>query len=82
MSGASTRKGFSDTEEGRAIRAQLQAMVTSSGYITDSSYSANTSLYPDNRISFVDRHMEYLAKHPSVDASQYVVNIKLMTKAR
>ena len=80
MASAKSRKDFPNTEEGKEVKTQLQQMVESNTYNTCSSYSANTSLYPDNLIPFVDKHMEYLINHPMIEANQYLSNIKLMTR--
>jgi hypothetical protein len=77
-----TRKGFIDTQEGRDAKQMLQSMVGDSAYNTSSSYSTNSLLYPDNLIPFVDKHMNYLINHPSLEAGKYLANIKLITKLR
>jgi hypothetical protein len=77
-----SRAAFFDTEEGEKIKQELQQMADSSLYNTEASYSINSSLYPDNLIPFVDKHMNYLINHPSLDANKYVANIRLMTRVR
>lgn len=76
------RNDFFDSEEGKEIRKQLQAMAMNDAFSTASSYSANTTLYPDNLIPFVDKHMNYLKGHPNLDASKYVDNVRLMVRIR
>jgi hypothetical protein len=76
------RKTFLDTEEGKNIKRELQRMVDSDLYNTTASYSVNGLLYPDHLIPFVDKHINYLIHHPSVEASKYLANIRLMTKVR
>lgn len=61
---------------------ELIAMVQGSVYITDPSFSANNTKYPDNLIPFVDKHMDYIRRHPTTDPHQYIANLKLMTKMR
>jgi len=78
----STRTGFFDTQEAKDIRQRFQGMADSSSYNTESSYSANGILHPDNLISFVDRHMNYLNSHPMLDAEMYLKNVRLMTLIR
>ncbi|HVA10721.1 MAG TPA: hypothetical protein VNG32_00965 [Candidatus Dormibacteraeota bacterium] len=77
-----SRNGFFDTEVGKEIRQELQQMADNSSYNTASSYSANSRLYPDNLIPFVDKHMNYLINHPILEANKYLANIKLMTRRR
>ena len=76
------RSDFVDTEEGREIMLELQQMTSSSQYTTASAYSPNSLLHPDNRISFEDKHMDYIINHPALDARVYLANIKLMTRVR
>jgi hypothetical protein len=82
MAVLNTRRDFANTEEGKEIKARLQEMEDSLSYSTTSSYSANTLLYPDNLITFADKHMDYLSKHPALDANKYLANIRLMTRVR
>jgi hypothetical protein len=77
-----TRSGFLDSQEGLAIRQKLQFMMSDKTYNTQSSYSANSLQYPDNTISFVDKHMNYLNVHPKLDARMYIANLRLMTRVR
>lgn len=82
MATQKTRKDFIETQEGKGVKQILQQMVGDSTYNTAPSYSTNDQLYPDNLIPFVDRHMSYLISHPTVEASKYLANIKLMTRVR
>jgi hypothetical protein len=77
-----TRKGFLDTKEGKEIKSHFQRMIDDNSYSTASSYTANSILYPDNLIPFVDKHMDYLISHPLLEASKYLANIKLITRLR
>jgi hypothetical protein len=76
------RSDFFDSEEGVDIREQLRLMTTDNKYNTTSTFSTNNELYPDNLIPFVDKHMNYLNVHPKLDATQYLANIRLMTRVR
>lgn len=82
MSTASKKINFIDSDEGQATRQQLLDMVADDAYMTDSSYSANGALYPDNLIPFVDKHMEYLRSHPTTNPQQYLSNLRLVTRLR
>lgn len=77
-----TRVTFFETEEGKDIKLKLQQMNESGLYNTTSSYSANSMLYPDNLIPFVDKHMNYINAHPKLEISKYLANLKLMTRIR
>lgn len=46
------------------------------------SFSANTTLYPDGQMPFVDKHIAYLMDHPKLDPEQYLANLRLMLKRR
>lgn len=82
MSSYKKKPDFFDTEEGDNARAILTAMVKDASYSTESSYSADAENYPDGQIPFVAKHMAYLRNHPSTDPSQYLSNLKLMTRIR
>jgi hypothetical protein len=77
-----SRRAFFETEEGLEIKKQLQSIAENVIYNTGPSYSANSEMYPDHRIPFVDKHMNYLISHPSLDADKYLANIRIMTKVR
>jgi hypothetical protein len=62
------------------IRMQLLLMVQDTTYNTGSTYSADGERYPDNLIPFVDKHMNYLYSHPTMDPVQYLGNLRLMTR--
>ena len=69
-------------EEYYQLEQVLKLMVDDNLYSTQSSYSCRNDLYPDNLIPFVEKHLEYLRKHPNIDPNQYLSNLKLMTKKR
>lgn len=77
-----TRSGYLESAEANATRQILRFMMISDKYNTESSYSTNSSRYPDNVIPFVDKHMNYLNVHPKLDASMYIANLRLMTRRR
>lgn len=64
------------------IELQLKEIQQDTAYNTQSTYSANSNLYPDNKMSFVAKHMAYLKAHSSLDPEQYIANLRLMTKIR
>jgi hypothetical protein len=73
---------FFVSEEGMEIKRILNSMTMDDSYNTDSSYSANSVLYPNNLIPFVDKHMNYLYTHPSTNPQHYISNLRLVTKIR
>lgn len=77
-----TRANFANTDEGREIRRELQEIADSNMYNTPSVYSPDSARYPDNRMPFVDKQMNYLIKYPQLDARLYMSDIKNTTKLR
>ncbi len=82
MPTAKKRINFFESEEGLEIERILREMALNTAYNTDASYSANSTLYPNNLIPFVAKHMSYLNAHPSTDPQHYISNLRLMTKVR
>lgn len=68
------------TEE--EIRIVLGKMEASTTYQTEISYSANVALYPDNVMSFTDKHTAYIKAHPALKPEHYLANLKLKTRKR
>lgn len=75
------KSSFNNEQEIADTRALLLAMVEDGGFNTTGSYSANSTLYPDNVIPFVDKHIQYLSTH-TLNPHQYLSNLRLMTKIR
>lgn len=75
-------KSFLDSQECRDIRDVLEQMELDSSYNTESSYSADSLTYPDNRMPFIDKHMNYFNTHPKIEASTFLANLKLKTRKR
>lgn len=76
------RSNFVESEEGIDIIRILEEMMANSSYNTVSIYNANSLLYPDNRMSFVAKHVSYLNAHPNLDPKTYIANLQLMTRIR
>ena len=76
------KPNFFDTEQGLELEEALRNMTVDVAFNTESSYSADSVRYPDNVISFVQKHKSYLIAHPAVDPSAYVANLRLMTRLR
>ena len=74
------RINFFESEEGVLAMNVLRGMMVDETFNTDSSFSSNADSYPDNLITFVDKHMTYLNTHPNIDPRQYVSNLRLMTR--
>lgn len=77
-----SRPGFLDTIEGKEIQRKLQLMTDDASYNTESSYTANGTLYPDNLMPFVDKHITYLISHPLLNPNEYLANVRLLTRLR
>lgn len=76
------RPNFYESDQAEWVKTTLIEMESDLKYNTDSSYSANSEKYPDHQISFVDKHMAYLQAHPDVIPTQYIANLKLISKLR
>ena len=72
-------KDFLTSAEGIAAHADLVAMEKDKGYKTVATYSPASE---NGHLSFIDKHMNYLSSHASVNAAQYVSNLRLITKIR
>ena len=76
MANAQSRQAFIRSEEGKVLRDELEAMVKSRKY--------NTRLYSltsdPKGVHFIEKHMNYMSSHPTMDHMQYVSNLRLMTK--
>ncbi len=77
-----TKQAVSQRLLDEQVREKLMAMEHDTSLTTTNSYSANSELYPDHRIPFVEKHLDYLHNHPRVDSGQYLANLRLMLKIR
>ncbi len=82
MSTYKKRPDFFTTPEGVRFKHALEQMVADKTCNTRSSFSTNTELYPDHNIPFVNKHMEYIRNHPSVNPNHYLANLRLMIRVR
>jgi hypothetical protein len=73
---------LNDSAEGAYVQHELQLMDGDSAFNTNPSYSANTKLYANNSVTFVQKHMTYLNNNPQVDAVMYLSNLRLITRIR
>ena len=76
------RADFYKSEEGEQVATELRTMVSDSIYMTTPTYSANTTLYPGNVVTFVEKHMKFLSEHQEVNITQYMSNLRLMSRIR
>ena len=79
---AKRQTDFLNSEVGLESKRQLELMVQDDRFNTEPSYSANTTLYPDNLIPFIDKHMSYLCSHTQTDPTLYLSNLRLITRMR
>jgi hypothetical protein len=73
---------FFETEKGLEIEQMLHTMAADMAFNTESGYTANAVRYPDNVISFIDKHKDYLIAHPAIDPKLYMANLRLKTRLR
>ena len=67
---------FLQTSVGANAQRELQLMVRSTSYHTNKSYNTQSG----QGLVFVERHVNYLAKHPAVAPAVYLANLRVMTK--
>lgn len=60
----------------------LEEMETNPDLLTVSSFRANTEIWPDNSITFIDNHLAYIKAHPSVAPRHYLSNLRLRLRKR
>jgi hypothetical protein len=82
MSTYKKKINFFETEEGAEFIQSLRRMVADATYNTKPSFSANTELYPDHLIPFVNKHIAYINSHPLTDPTHYLSNLRLITRLR
>ena len=72
-------KDFLTSPEGLAAYEDLLEMENDKGYKTVSTYSPSSE---NGILLFIDKHMNYLSTHASVNTMQYMSNLRLITKIR
>lgn len=76
-----TRAEIIQTLEDGNVRQKLMDMERNPLLNTNiSSYTANTKLYPDSQVPFVEKHIAYLMEHPGLNPEQYLSNLRLRLK--
>jgi len=71
------RSNFLQSDKAAVLRNELEKMVKNPAYNT-----RVMSLLSDDASYFVEKHMKYMSDHLTMDHSQYIQNLKLMTKVR
>jgi len=69
---------FLDSKEALLIRDTLSNMMTDPAFNTRSMYSPAAG----GDVLFVDKHMEYLSQHTTLNVEHYLSNLRLMTRIR
>lgn len=82
MATISKRPNFFETLEGAEIEDMLRTMEADDAFNTESSYIADSVNFPDNTLSFMDKHKRYIVANPSLDPRSYVANLRLKTRLR
>lgn len=77
---AKIRHDFNMTEE--EIITALKGMVLDPNMITRPSFRANSALWPDHKIPFIDAHLQYLKNHPNLNPEHYLANLRLMIRKK
>lgn len=66
---------FYASEQCLEARRAFQALVVDSDYDTNSDYFKTD-------VTFIERHLDYLSRHPGLELAGYLSNLKLMTRKR
>lgn len=69
---------FLDSAEAELIRVTLREMMTDPAFNTRAMYSPAAG----GEVLFVDKHMEYLSQHTTLNVTHYISNLRLMTRIR
>lgn len=73
-----TKVDYFETSEGEEILEALQLMCDSTEYVTGESYSPHS----ESLLTFIQKHQDFIRKHPNTDARQYVSNLRIMCRKR
>ncbi len=71
-----TREQFLKTDAGASAKVELLRMLKSPAYATHVSYDVTVG----RELAFIDRHINYLVKHPYIKPLSYLSNLRAMTK--
>ena len=71
-----TREQFLKTDAGASARLELMRMLKSPAYDTHVAYDVHVG----RDMAFIDRHINYLVKHPYIKPLSYLSNLRAMTK--
>ncbi len=82
MSNHQGRASVAQQLSDNGVREKLERMEADLSLNTPASYHPNLTLYPENQMSFADKHMEYLMNHPKLDSQQYLANLHMKIRAR
>jgi hypothetical protein len=72
------QKEFLDSDIAAEARKELKRMDGDPLYNTRSLFTP----MQNQALSFVDRHMKYLSEHPKLNPTQYLTNLRLMTRLK
>ncbi len=82
MGKAKNKINFFETSEGHEFEEHLRQMQADEQYITEPSYTTNSLKYPNNLMPFVDKHIEYMVKHPKTNPLHYISNLRLTSRLK
>ena len=72
------KRNFLTSADAMLIRQELKLMMNNPIYNTRSFYTPQQ----DANLSFDEKHIRYLSDHPKLKVSEYLANLRLMTKKR
>lgn len=71
-----------DSELGTEVLGTLQSMERNPVFRTVDEATRDLELYPSGIVPFVDKHMQYLHKHPLLNPEHYLANLRVKLKIR
>lgn len=71
-----SQQEYLKTPAGIHAKRELQHLVNSSYYDTEGSHDPQVG----SGLTFVERHLNYLMRHPYVSTAAYLSNLRVMTK--
>lgn len=75
-----SKKPLFNEEIREEIKLALENTAKDASFATGDTYNPNDTVYPDNKMTFVEKHMDYLRRYPQTDPRMYVSNLRLMNR--
>ncbi len=80
MSKVAKEEGYINNVREDEIVAALGILEANASYLTNPIYQGNVEKWPNHQIPFIDYHINYLKRQPTLNPYHYISNLKLMLK--